>query len=154
VPGRPRNRLRRGFHAFVRAIQEYYGDERLHQFVRAVDAVVMPRIGRSRRDFIYRCQLFAGQSREARHVLENLYDLRSNAEHLNAPDGALRGDSAREREAVAFKRFYQAQALSMHVYDRIFSSPALLAAFATDEGTRQFWDNTFPDQARLWAPPR
>ncbi len=62
IPGTETNRLQRGFHAWIRAVQELYGDERLHQFVRAIEAVVKPNEGSGRKHFVLRSQLFVGES--------------------------------------------------------------------------------------------
>jgi hypothetical protein len=55
TPGTPTNR-KLGFHAWIRAVQERYGNERLHQFVRAIEAVIKPAEGQGKRHFKHRCQ--------------------------------------------------------------------------------------------------
>src|SRR5258708_33178758 len=60
IPGTETNRLQRGFHAWIRGVQELYGDERLHQFVRAIEAIVKPNEGSGRKEFRLPGQLFVG----------------------------------------------------------------------------------------------
>jgi hypothetical protein len=62
------DRLRKGFHAWLRGMMEYYGEERLHQFIRAVEAVILPPKGESTKKFAHRCQLFAGNSAQAKSL--------------------------------------------------------------------------------------
>jgi hypothetical protein len=95
---------------------EFYGDDRLHQFVRAVEGVIKPTIGQSRRQFVHRGQVFAGNSETARTLLGELYDLRGLAEHLHRFDAGLAAHPQRDRESISLRRAYQAQLLASHVY--------------------------------------
>ena len=49
----PSERLRQGFRAWLSGVREEFGSDRLHQFVRAIEAVVKPMIGRSERQFVH-----------------------------------------------------------------------------------------------------
>lgn len=112
TPGGHSKRLHRGFHAWIKGIMEFYGDDRLHQFVRAVEAVIMPAIGKSKKQFVHRGQVFAGNSTTARTLLGELYDLRGQAEHLHLFDAVLAVHPQNERESIALRRAYQAQLLA------------------------------------------
>src|SRR5712692_4531992 len=82
-------RFRNGFRAWLRGVQEYYGGDRLHQFVRSVEAIVKPEIGRNEALFVHRCQVFAGASDATRKLFRELYQLRSQTEHMNSIDSVL-----------------------------------------------------------------
>ena len=151
--GGQHGRLRRGFDAFARGIQEYYGAERLHQFVRAVEAVILPATGRSRRQFVDRCQLFAGTSQNGVALLGELYDLRSQAEHLNPLDQALGAYPLNEHERIALLRAYQAQLLASHVYQRVYSDQGLQRLLATDNDIAAFWATRRAQQVQAWSAP-
>ncbi len=125
-------RLRSGFHAWVRGMMEYQGDERLHQFIRSVEAVVMPPKGNGTAIFAHRCQLFAGTSAPVQPLLKELYKLRNAAEHHNLFTQVLAPYPAAQHERIALERTYQSQALASDVYRRIFLDAALQAHFATD----------------------
>ena len=76
-------RLKRGIHAWVRAVQERSYFDRLHEFVRATEALLKPKQGETRKHFIYRCKTLAGDDQQTGNLLGEIYDLRSAAEHLN-----------------------------------------------------------------------
>lgn len=76
-------RLRKGFNAFLEGIQLSPRHDRLHHFVRAVEAVIRPRQGSGTKDFRYRSQFFAGRTTNDQKLLTEIYELRSAAEHLN-----------------------------------------------------------------------
>lgn len=133
------DRLWHGFHALQRGFMEFYGDERLHQFVRAVEAVLTLEPGRSRNQFVHRAQLFSGRSNENREWLLELYDLRSATEHMNDYRPVLEHHGARW-EDVATLRAYEAQVMASQVYLRLAESAALRGRFGDDANIEQFWD--------------
>jgi hypothetical protein len=152
-PVRPQahGRLRRGFNVLLRAFEESYANNRLHQFVRAVEAVLLPARGRTKSQFAHRCGLFAGASAPVRQVLEQLYDLRSATEHLNDYEPILSDES--DPEGVAFKRAYQAELLACGIYKRILHGRELRDHFATDDSTATFWRRPDDEIKRAWGEP-
>jgi len=146
-------RLRRGFHAWMRGMQERYGDERLHQFVRSVEAVIKPDQGRTRRQFVSRGQVFAGNIPQSQTLLGQLFDFRSAAEHMHSIASLLHERPEAERETAALRLAYQAQLLAGHVYVRILSDPALLARFQTDADIEAFWRQPWATRVRIWGAP-
>ena len=133
------DRLWHGFHALQRGFLEYWSDERLHQFVRAIEAVLSLEAGRSRTQFAHRAQLFSGRSDENRQWLLELYDLRSATEHLNDYRAVLEHHPAGRREDIAALRSYEAQVLACHIYLRLAESAALRGRFGDDANLEQFW---------------
>jgi hypothetical protein len=146
-------RLRQGFHACREGLTEFYGAERLHQFVRAVEGVVKPKIGVTKKQFIDRGQVFAGNSAAAISVLRQLYELRSLAEHLHPFGNALASYPPDQHERIALRRAYQAQLLASNVYERILSSGTLRALFSADDDIDAFWAQTRPQQILAWGKP-
>jgi len=144
-------RLRHGLHAWLRAWMEYYGDEKLHQGVRAVEAVVKTEQGRGQRLFVHRGQLFAGNNSNAQALLEELYNLRNAVEHMN-PMQPLLAKYAPDVDAIASLRAYQAFELASEVYRRILMDPSLQQTFASDTSTDAFWQQLWADQVKAWGP--
>jgi hypothetical protein len=144
-------RLHRGFHAWLRAVMEYYGEEKLHQSVRAVEAVIKTEQGKGLRRFVHRGRLFAGDNSKARTLLEELYLLRNAAEHMN-PFQPVLAKYAPDIDAVASLRVYQALTLANEVYSRILTNPNLQQTFASDARTEGFWQRPWADQVEVWGP--
>lgn len=144
-------RLRKGFHAWLRGMMEYYGDERLHQFIRAVEAVVKPPKGRGTKMFAHRCQLFAGNSAQGVSVLRELYELRNTAEHHNSLGAVLPSCSGAALDRMTLRRAYQAQVLAIDVYRQIFLDPQLQQHFAEDATIDAFWNLPLPQQIQAWG---
>jgi hypothetical protein len=144
------DRLWHGFHALQRGFMEFYGDERLHQFVRAVEAILRLEAGRSRTQFAHRAQLFSGRSNENREWLLELYDLRSATEHMNDYRAVL-GHRGARWDDTATLRAYEAQVLASQVYLRLAESAALRGRFNDDANSEQFWRMLEADQQSEWG---
>ena len=138
--------------AWLSGMQERYGDARLHQFVRAAEAVVKPRIGETRRQFLHRSTLFIGATEDNRALLGHLFDLRSAAEHLNEFENLLQDVPAAERQRAGWLRSYQAELLAGRIYRRILADPAALALFRTDAEVDTFWALTDRERQDRWGP--
>ncbi|HEY6304370.1 MAG TPA: hypothetical protein VIX14_15040 [Terriglobales bacterium] len=72
-------RLRRGFLSWIAATRTDLGDGRLHQFVRAVEAIIKPDQAKTRDQFVKRSALLTING----DVVDELFNLRSATEHVN-----------------------------------------------------------------------
>jgi hypothetical protein len=148
------HRLRRGMHAWILAVREIMVGERLHQFVRTIEALVKPGIGKTKRHFIHRCQTFAqDSSNDIRKLLEEIYEIRSAIEHLNTWETALNHIPENERECHGLFRSYQGELLAGQTYIRLLSDEDLLTIFQTDESIEKFWKLKDHDRRTRWGIP-
>jgi hypothetical protein len=132
-------RLRKGFNAYLDGIKHIHAHNRLHQFVRALDAVIKPKQGDGTKKFKYRCQFFAGRRTNDVKLLGELYELRSAAEHLNPLYEKLGDYPAHERDNIKALRTYQAELLAAFVYRKILSSPTIIPHFKSDQSIDDLW---------------
>jgi len=148
------SRLKRGFAAaWLRGIQDSHGDVRLHQFVRATEALIQPRAGETRRQFIHRGLTFIGASEHNRELLGELFDLRSAAEHMNDLNTVFSEIPSSERNRRGWLTSYQAEVLAGRNYIRIFSNTRLLDIFIEDDSIDRFWKLPDAERKRLWGKP-
>lgn len=147
-------RLRKGVNKFLDGAGEsQWADQRLHCFVRSLEAVVRPAIGHTKRQFVHRCQFFAKRSPESQQILSEIYDIRSAAEHLNPPCDTLPDYSEVERTTIVSLRALQVEILAAHVYGRILTDPGLVKEFVSDTTTTSLWTKEDHEHMRLWGPP-
>ncbi len=125
--------------------------DRLHQFVRALEAVITPRIGESKSDFAHRGQTLAVANAQTREVLIELYDLRSAVEHLNVPQNALQADTEAERLAVVNRRTRQADTLARASLLRVLESSVMFNIFRRDDEIEDFWRLREHARSLLWG---
>lgn len=144
-------RVRAGFRACLRGIEESAGEERVHQYVRAIDGLMHIPPGPGMETFATRGQTFA-QGTDATTTLRQLYRLRNAQEHLNDFHGALDNPADNATlERLGSCRAYQAEQAALACYRRLFETPALLARFDTDAHTDAFWALDAPARQALWG---
>lgn len=138
-------RFGRGCHALKAAMEQHFASDRLHGFVRALEALILPDTGKTEKQFVSRCALFAGpQSAEGkiRSILQEAYRMRCDVEHVHDWDRPLTGYPADKREHIAYWRTRQMEELACSVYRAIISDAALQSNFYDDSALRSFWQRS------------
>lgn len=145
-------RVTYGLETLFKGLKEGMGQERLHQFVRSLEALVLPKRGETEKNFVHRCQTFARAGDETRHLLSEAYALRSAAEHLNPWEGALQQCyPLAEREEICWQRTRQVERLARHAYSRLLSASELREHFRTDAAIAAFWKLRDDQRRELWG---
>ncbi len=145
------DRFLRGLGTLMKGQKEESGGDRLHQFVRSLEALVLPEQGRSTMQFGHRCQTF-GRGGITRSTLLQAYDMRSAIEHLNRWDEPVKGYASDERETLCWQRTRQIEQLACDAYSRLLSNSELRERFRTDDAIRQFWRLPDGQRSELWVP--
>lgn len=141
-------RLFRVLHLYVstRTVQDLL--ERLHQYARCIDGLVLTRPGRGASDFKARCALFIGSGHD--DAMGDIYDNRSTIEHLDEDrllepfDRAKRLDFLR-REAIV--EYIERSALI-----RIVGNEDLWPHFANRAALERFWALSEGERQRIGGP--
>jgi hypothetical protein len=151
-------RVRRGIRVFWRGLQERNPEDRLHQFVRCLDAIVM---SRDANQFGQRAQIFATGA-DVEGVLRQSHTLRSVNEHLHGwepiikrlydPAAMSAQATQAEVEQELMRRVRQLEGLARSVYARIAISPAHRDLFR-DRAIRAYWDLPIEEQRKSWGNP-
>ena len=123
--------------------------DRLHQYCRCIDGLILPDAGKTKRQFKSRTELFIG----ARHhdMMGELYDIRSAVEHLHENrylesfDRATRLDLV-EKEAIV-------DHIARTSLARIVGDDTLRPHFANTSSLAKFWKLTAVDWRRIWGDP-
>ena len=98
------DRLGRGMNALVAAMRAYKPDERIHQSVRAVEALLPEPVFR-KDAFVEHVRTFVEETADSDSILREIYQLRNAAEHLRGLDArALPTVSSGNRQAIAMQR--------------------------------------------------
>lgn len=146
-------RLKRGIRAVVRGIREGHVEDRIHEYVRALEALVKPEIGASTRQFVHRCMTFAGVNDATKQILEDGYAIRSAVEHMHGMEAALGDYPEEQHKAIGLTRLRQIETLARGVYLRAVTSPAQRAIFKTDADIDVFWGLRDDERRRTWGEP-
>ena len=145
-------RLRRGLKVLFdgTTLSNKDGD-RLHQFVRALEALVKPEVMRTRKQFADRIsRTFTCDNEETRKILLQIFDLRSYVEHMHPVLDALAGDEA-TRIATISRRTRQVDFLARCALRRVLESDALTENFRSDVGIDGFWRMPNAERLTVWG---
>jgi hypothetical protein len=140
-------RLIRGLNVLFSGLQEHFGQERVHQFVRSIEALILPDTGKTKKQFVNRCQTFSRPGADTESVLGEAFDMRSDTEHLKDWNRAVQTHSAAEREDVCLQRTRQMEQLACFAYSRLLQNAVLREHFRTDATIAAFWQ--LPDNNKL-----
>lgn len=140
-----------GWNVLMDGFKQVYGDGRIHQFVRSLEALVLPDTGQTKKQFVHRSQTFAKASLAAKTILEEAFDLRSKVEHLHDWQEALQFYPESDRENIALQRTRQMEQFAAFTYSRILESETIRPHFRNDITQRDFWRQ--PDDVRntIWG---
>lgn len=147
VEGYPR--FKRIFNAFTSGINENLADIRLHQFIRCIEGFILPDIGNTKQQFKSRTELFVGPSQ---HVLMNdLYDLRSRAEHLHDVLDYFSVLERKEKLLLLYQRAFEAEGIARYCIFHFLSKPELWPYFKNDGSLKSFWNLDKSARTELWG---
>ena len=146
--------VRGGLWRFLRTLHIYIETrtisdllDRIHQYCRCIDGLILPAIGKTRQQFKSRTELFVGPGHH--EVLGALYDIRSAVEHLHENryletfDRNLRLDLVK-KEAIA--EYIARKALA-----RISTQDALWQYFGNTAALRNFWTLSADERQEIWG---
>ena len=146
-------RLIRGLNTLFKGLKEETGQDRLHQFVRALEALILPKKGETRKNFVHRCQTFARAGDNTCALLGEIYDMRSATEHLHPWDKVVQGYPPDQRDAVGWQRTRQIEHLACDAYSRLLRDPDLHEHFRTEDAIAAFWRLMADQRSELWGTP-
>jgi hypothetical protein len=142
-------RLFRTLHIYYEARSRRDIIDRLHQYCRCIDGLILPKAGETKRQFKSRTELFIGP----RHhdVMGEIYDVRSAVEHLHENrylegfDRAIRLDLV-QKEAIV-------EHIARTSLARVIGCPELWPHFANTSALAAFWSLPALDRRRIWGDP-
>jgi hypothetical protein len=123
--------------------------DRIHQYSRCVDGVILPDIGKTKQQFRSRTELFIGPSYH--QLMGEIYDVRSDVEHLHEYryleifDREVRLELVR-KEAII-------EHIARTVLARIIGDPRLWPYFANTSALEAFWALQPSDRQQIWGNP-
>ena len=138
-------RVIRGLNTLFKGLKEETGQNRLHQFVRSLEALILPKIGKTKTQFAHRCQTLARPCDDTRALLLEAFEMRSNTEHLH--------DLSDKHEDVCWKRTRQIEHLACDAYSRLLRDPALRKRFRTEADIEVFWKLSDGQRRGLYGTP-
>ena len=121
--------------------------ERLHQYSRCIDGLILPSVGETKRQFKSRTELFIGP----RHhdLMGEIYDVRSAVEHLH--ENRYLEDFNRKVRLDLLKKEAIVEYIARTSISRIIENPTLWPHFANTTSLGAFWSLADTEKRKLWG---
>lgn len=136
------------------AYKHRFGQERIHQFARVVEALIKPEKYGTTKQFKKRPQTFGVKTTAFEQILWESYEMRCDVEHVHAGDRYLREHYGEDDiERIAALRVRQMEVLARESYRRILTSAEVRAHFETEASLDAFWAMDENDRRQIWGEP-
>ena len=143
------SRLFRTLHIYVqtRAMEEPL--DRIHQYCRCIEGLILPAVGKTKRQFKCRSELFVGPTHH--ELMGALYDVRSRVEHLHENvylepfDRDVRLDLVKKEAIIEY--------IARTALVRIISNEALWPHFVNTAALKAFWALSRDERREHWGDP-
>jgi hypothetical protein len=140
-------RLFRTLHIYTEARTTGQIVDRIHQYCRCIDGLILPAVGKTRQQFRSRTEMFVGPGHH--DLMGELYDVRSAVEHLHENryletfDRSMRLELAKKEAIVEY--------VARSALARVISDDTLWPHFANTPALEKFWALTPPDRTKIWG---
>jgi len=142
-------RLFRTLHVYTEARTNSEIVDRLHQYSRCIDGLILPDAGKTKQQFRSRTELFIGPSHH--DMMGEIYDVRSAVEHLHENrylegfDRATRLDLLKNEAIV--------EHIARTALARIIGDNTVWPHFANTSALARFWALTAAERQKIWGDP-
>jgi hypothetical protein len=123
--------------------------DRIHQFSRCIEGLIVPKQGDTKRQFKSRTELFIGPTHH--QLMGEIYDIRSDVEHLHE-NRRLEGYDRAQRIMIA-KAEAVCEWVARSCLARILLNPSLMHHFANVVSLEQFWAKDPSERREIWGTP-
>ena len=124
--------------------------DRLHQYCRCIDGLILSQPGSGMRQFKSRTELFIGP--RDHHLMGALYSIRSDVEHLHEHKYLEIFDRDERLDLV------QKEAIAEHIarnaLAHIIGTPPLWPHFGNTDALGPFWNLDPAERQKIWGPPK
>ena len=123
--------------------------DRIHQYCRCIDGLILPEAGKTKGQFKSRTELFIGP----RHhdMMGEIYDVRSAVEHLH--ENRYLESFDRQTRLDLLKKEAITEHMARSAIARIVGDSNLWPHFANTSSLREFWALEETKRRRIWGDP-
>jgi hypothetical protein len=123
--------------------------ERVHQYSRCIDGLILPKAGETKRQFKSRTELFIGPKHH--HLMGDIYDVRSDVEHLH--ENRYLGTFDRQVRLDLLKKEMIVEYIARTSIAHIVENPALWPHFENTTSLDAFWTLPVANRKAIWGEP-
>ena len=142
-----RRRFFRTLNIYIKARTTRNPLDRIHQYCRCIEGLILPTIGRTKRQFKSRTALFIGPAHH--ELMGALYDIRSDVEHLH--EGRHLETLNRQVRFSLAKKEAIVEYIARRALARIINQNGLWQHFGNAAALREFWALLPDKRQEIWG---
>ncbi len=140
-----------GNNCFLNGTRSDHVYEKIRNYVRTIEAFILPDTGKTTKQFKSRTEIFIGTGQH--EIITELYEVRSAIEHLHDPLVKLNGESNKQKFTELLKLGITAEYMERNCIVRFIENHHLWDYFSSDEKIIQFWEMENAKKKELWGEP-
>jgi hypothetical protein len=144
------DRIARVLFIFDDALGTLLVHERLHQFCRCTEGLILPAVRKTTQQFVSRTELYVGPSQH--ETMRMLYEMRGKVEHMHEYEWPA-DLAGRDRPLLVFRRAAMAQELARRCISRFLMTEDVWPYYTTRDRLEAFWALPPADRQKLWGQP-
>ena len=148
LPG-SHSRLFRVLDIYTETRTNEYILDRLHQYCRCIDGLILPNAGKTKRQFKSRTELFIGPCHH--DMMGEIYDVRSAVEHLH--ENRYLENFDREIRLDLVKKEAIVEHIARTAIAQIVGNETLSSHFGNTPALAKFWALKAVERQRIWGDP-
>ncbi|SEM27590.1 hypothetical protein SAMN05443999_11817 [Roseovarius azorensis] len=121
--------------------------DRIHQFTRCIEGLIVPEPGSTKKQFKSRTEQFVGPSHH--DLMGKIYDIRSAVEHMQEHQYLEKFDRATRIRLAEYEAVSEWVARSC--LERILLNPVLTAHFGAVDSSKAFWERGPDERKQIWG---
>jgi len=144
-----KGRLIWAINCFLNGIKSDHIYEKIRNFIRAIEAFILPESGKTKKQFKSRTEIFIGTGKH--ELMNTIYEVRSAIEHLHDPLEILPGKSNKEKFTLLLKIGLTVEYMARFCINRFLGNADLWDHFSKDENIKYFWTLNKTEQRNIWG---
>lgn len=134
---------------FLNGTRSSHIHEKIRNFVRVIEAFILPDVGKTTKQFKSRTEIFIGAGKH--ELINKIYEVRSAIEHLHDPLIILCGKNNKEKFTSLLQLGITVEYMARCCIVRFLKNKELWDHFSTDEDIGKFWLLEGEEKQKIWG---
>lgn len=123
--------------------------EKQRNFIRTIEAFILPNQGQTKRNFKSRTELFIGNGYH--EYIDLMYEVRSRIEHLHDPLEIIEGKNNDTKFNKLLEIVASAEIIARYCLGTFILNPQIWNCFESDNKINDFWKRDGKEKRKLWG---
>ncbi len=143
---RIKDRIKWSLNCFINGLTDGHIYEKYRNYVRTIEAFILPEIGKTKSNFKSRTEIFVGPDKH--ELMGSIYDIRSSIEHLKNPLNNITGETNKEKYIKFVKYGNTVEYIARYCLNNYLLKEKLWGVFESDENIQEYWKKSDKEKSQ------